>query len=56
MMGTRADAAHVHAILPDLDARIAELLGYARVKVRHQKLFALELERCPRPAIFGAWR
>ena len=51
---------HRRAARPDLDrcihTAVAALLGYAPVKERHQKLNALELERCSHPAFFDARR
>ena len=51
-----ADAAPVHAVVPDLDRRTADHLGCAPVKERHQKLDALELERAPQLTVFDVWR
>ena len=43
---TRLQPAPVHASVPNLDVGIADLLGCAGVKERHQKLFGVELEAC----------
>ena len=53
---TRAQAAAVHASVPDLDVRTAEVVGCARVKERVSELDALELEACRKMEIFGVWR
>ena len=48
--GAAPTAAAVHASVPLLDGRTVDHLGCAPVKERHQKLNALELERCTRLA------
>ncbi len=45
-LATRADAAPLHAALPDLDACTADLLGCAHIKERLQSRNALELQLC----------
>jgi hypothetical protein len=52
--GAALPAASVHAVLPDLDAHIADLTGYVRVKIPHQKLNALELQLCTQFQFFCA--
>ena len=54
--GRAADAAPVHAVVPDLDRHTADLLGCVPVKERHQKLDALKLELAPQLTIFDVWR
>ena len=50
-LGDSADAERVGLVLPDLDSRIADTLGYARIKERSSERKALELSACPEFAI-----
>ena len=55
---TRAQAAAVHASVPDLDVRTADVVGCAHVKERVSQFDALELQACRKMKIFDArcWR
>ena len=50
-LGDSADAERVGLVLPDLDSRIADTLGYARIKERSSERKTLELSACPEFAI-----
>ena len=53
---TRAQAAAVHASVPDLDVRTAEVVGCAHIKERVSQFDALELQACRKMKIFDARR
>ena len=46
-----ADADRAGLVLPDLDSRTADTVGYARIKERSSERKALELSACPEFAI-----
>ena len=50
-MGAIADAERDGLAFPNLDWRIADLLGYAPIKERSSERNALELSACPQSTI-----